>query len=156
MLSSRNGSSGDGTYQELQDDHLAHQHELSNMNMEVNNKLHGSDSDHLATAESITTATTQKPEAPHPRKDLPNWKWQGTLAVCFLTSLVNGTFEPATITLALLHLLLFLGSLLGGLDMHMQVSALKTGGLPSLSAFLACCSLPTASHPTHFTHSPTA
>jgi MFS family permease len=90
MLSPRNGSSGDGTYQELQDDHLAHQHELSNMNMDANNKLHGSDSDHLATAESITTATTQKPEAPHPRKDLPNWKWQGTLAVCFLTSLVNG------------------------------------------------------------------
>jgi hypothetical protein len=90
MLSSRNGSTGDGTYQELQDDH-PQQHELSNMNMAGSNKANGADSDYMTTAESTTTATTQK-EAPHPRKDLPAWKWQGTLAVCFLTSLVNGMF----------------------------------------------------------------
>jgi L-ascorbate metabolism protein UlaG (beta-lactamase superfamily) len=42
------------------------------------------DSDHTS------SSTAPKLPADHPRKDIPGWKWQGTLAVVFLTSLVNG------------------------------------------------------------------
>ncbi|KAH8173500.1 major facilitator superfamily protein [Sarocladium implicatum] len=92
MLSSR-GANGEGQYRELEDDH-GHErqtHEMTDMgnSHQQQHAAAGADSDNTTTAGSMTATTMQK-EALHPRKDLPNWKWQGTLAVCFLTSLVNG------------------------------------------------------------------
>lgn len=47
------------------------------------------DSDNTTTTGSTTTAAAKTQDV-NPRKDVPAWKWQGTLAVIFLTSLVNG------------------------------------------------------------------
>ena len=95
MLSSR-GANGEGQYRELEDDH-GHErqtHEMTDMgnSHQQQHAAAGADSDNTTTAGSMTATTMQK-EALHPRKDLPNWKWQGTLAVCVLTSLVNGRLD---------------------------------------------------------------
>ena len=133
MLSSRGGN-GDGQYRELEDDH-AHErqtHELTDMsNSQHHHAAAGADSDNTTTAGSMTATTMQK-EAPHPRKDLPNWKWQGTLAVCFLTSLVNGMFLCYSISVIPL-----LGSHLpGGLEALVVENARRAAGVacPALTA----------------------
>lgn len=103
LSSSRNGSTSDGHYRELDDEHNHNDnppqnHELGNMTS-TNGTAHLADSDMTTTAGSTTTATMHK-EAPHPRKNIAGWKWQGTLAVVFLTSLVNGAFSTYSFSLS--------------------------------------------------------